>query len=644
MNVYQIGATLSIGGNAAQVMAQIAGQFLGLNRQITVAQAGLRTLQGMLAGLATTAAGLALGRGVAEMVREGGQLVRQQVLLRAAGEDNLAIQRATMEAYRTAARIRGVTPAEALRDLGDMRGLFGSLTEAQQLLEPFTRISRAAGVMLGRPQENMAGLISRVLDQRNAIQFGPDGRLNTELLNRELDAMWRAMVTNRGRVGPQQFLNFIQQGGNFARLLSPEAFYGVASVPIESMGGHRAGTGMAAMMQQLMGGMMTSRTARELIRYGIVPREGIRVVRGGQVQMEPNAVEGGDLLRQNPHAWVQTVLIPALQRQGAVTQEQQLDALSRIFGRQTAQRFVGELLISRQQIEREIRNQQAVPADSAQRIINEDPTQAMRNLSAAWDGLMQVLGAPLAPVALSVLNSLSDGISSLTTALAAHPDAAAGIAYVSAGLAALLTAVGGLAVARISMAAVGALFGAAGLGGFFSAIGGAGAAVISAAGSALGLIGTGIAAIGAAIVASPVAIGATLVAVAAGIALLGAHLAGYSWSEIFDGIIGGLRRFVDFLRSIIPEGGQQGPGFQPGDQQRRRDLWRNRGGTVDPASYVPDGGGGGGQTTQVNLMLDGQRLASVMMDRMGRVLNGPMSSSGRFDTRRGFMPPDVATA
>ncbi|WP_424139361.1 hypothetical protein [Roseomonas chloroacetimidivorans] len=466
VEAYRIGVHLAMTNGVSQVLGVVAREMLGFQRHIDAATAKLGTLRTALIGLGAVTVGGAMLAGVNALVKGGEQMVHQQALLRAAGETNRGIAEATGQAWATAAQVMGTTASGNLRALGELRGLLGSLPEANAVLGQFQQFSRVLGVVTGQNDEGAAGLAARMLDLRGAIRF-ENGQLDQQRFGGEMDAFMRAVITNRGRVSPRDLLNFMQQAGPAGTMLTPQALYGDMSTLIESMGGLRAGTALTAAYRQLVAGVMPQRQARFLEAAGLLEGGsrtahrrlhaggGFEVAPAGEVLLSRGGVRGRDVLMNNPVAWFDRYLVPAMERAGAKTEQQRLDFILKAFSTATGQRFWTQIMLSRAQIDRERANQAAVPADAAARLLAESPVAARQALGAAWENLLTALGSPLVPLAARAMNAVAEAVNSVAQAAARNPALVRTLGYIATGLGAALVALGTVMVGAAALAALG---------------------------------------------------------------------------------------------------------------------------------------------------------------------------------------------
>lgn len=487
INAYRIGVHLAMTQNVSAALGLIAGQMLGLHRQIGLAKAGFNSLGLAIAGAGAAFAGTQMLQGIGAMISAGEKLVHQQSLLRMAGEDNASVARATQAAWQASFDVQGTNVAANMRVLGDLRGLFGSLREAEQVLPQFARFQRTISAVTGQTDEKAGGVMAQAMDLMGAVQFDPKtGALVEDRFNAYMNQAVAAIINNRGRVGPQQIRAFVQQAGPAANVMNPEQLFADMSVLIESMGGHRAGTGIAAIQRQFLNGIMTDRTYDVLRMIGmatgptttIKPKERAAVaaamsreLEGGAtidpvslVKVAPKGIRGSDRIARGDYAgFVLEELVPQIEkflRQSGqeVNQQNILNLLTRAGGVGPGQRTAAQIYLSRQQIERERNMQRPLaqdPQGALRRLQETDPVAARQRLREAWTNLMTAVGHHGVPMAVRAMNMLASGIERLTRLVVAHPRATRTLLGIAAGLGAALVVIGGLAIFAAAVAAIG---------------------------------------------------------------------------------------------------------------------------------------------------------------------------------------------
>ncbi len=534
------------------------------------------------------AAGYATLNVIGQAIRAGGELQHQQTVLRAAGLDPAGVNSATARAWETTRLARGSRVAQNLDLFGALRGMFTD-DEAARYLPEFARFNRNLGAITGTDPGRSGEYAARYLDLRDAFQDPTTGRIVPERGLGQLERMQSVFIATQGRVTPQHYLNFQQMAGVAGKRLSDDSIYGTLPSLIESMGGHRAGTALAAANRQIVSGIMTQRVADEMIRTGLIDRSKVEVRRGGHVVIRPGGVMNQQQFANDPVEWTRSTLLPQLRRAGFLTLDQQLEQLSRMFGTETGRRFFGEILASLPSIDRNAATIARVRGDAGGILQNESFRLATANLTAGWNNLMTALGTN--PTVITIMNRLADALNNMADWARQNPAMAGTLMELAAAL-------GALAV---------------------------GAAVFALGGAVIGGLGA---------LAGPVGLLALL---GAGALLLWNALEGRDFSEKLASLAQGISnlwtRLLDNLglTNRDASGNPRAPGGPaPGvPVMPRTDPLGN----VIPQSFSPVPPASN-DVRPIILNLDGRRVGEGVMPYLERALSGPVQAAARFDTRR----------
>ena len=455
INAYRIGVHIALHNGVSAGLGVIAGHMAGLQRQIDSAQLGLNRLGMAIAGLGAVAVGGAMLHGVMGAVQAGEELVNQQGVLKAAGLTNQQIAEATTRAYEVGTKVLGTSVAENLKALGELRTVFGDLKEAEAFLPDFQRLALTLGAVTGKNPGNAAYMAARFMDLSGGVFKPGTHEISPEALQANLQRLTQVVVATHGRVGPNEMLNFAQQAGPFVRGMSPEALYGSIPAVIQAMGGHRTGTAVAAMGALVTSGVAPQRIVADLTKFGLVDPSKVTATRTG-VRLAPGAIVGSQQFLQDPFAWFNTVFMEALRKHGVTGQQEVFEWISRLFGRQTAQRLGVEFFQGVEQIMRDkelIR--QALGGTASYAAMLQTPSVAFKAVEEAWKSLTTAFGAPATRIAVQVAMKLAYGLSSLAAVVARYPNLAQAALLIASGLGVALTVIGALAIAAAAIGAIG---------------------------------------------------------------------------------------------------------------------------------------------------------------------------------------------
>ena len=398
-----------------------------------------------------------------------------------------------------------------LKAAGDLYSVIGSAPEAAALLNPVAQVTIASNAINpGKVPDaytalRSAEMLGYTVDPRT-------GKMSPQRAQSYLDILEAAQISTQGRVNPQSMLGFAQQAGLAGKNLTPQGLRMMVPV-INEVGGQRAGTALSSISNQLLGGVMPQRVVADWEKLHLINMRDVTATRTG-VRVGAGAIANSGQFAQNPVAWVETTLIPAMQKAG-FSRQQELTEIMRLFSRTTSQREVGIMSTQLLQIHKDYAQQlNALPtAQTVQQLYSGNFDQNVLNLQGSWNTLMSQLGTTILPTLVPIMQSLTKALQSLSDDVVAHPTLAKDLLLAGGALAAIGIAASGvllpLGALRIALA---------GLGG----IGGTGAGGMATSGAAaFGVEAGSTLAARLALSAGPlgVAIGAAMVAYVAGKAL-----------------------------------------------------------------------------------------------------------------------------
>ncbi|HEV7267351.1 MAG TPA: hypothetical protein VGN83_20950 [Falsiroseomonas sp.] len=564
-------------------------------------------------GVVAGAAGRSALQGVGGSLMAGGDVQHQSTMLAAGGVSAADRARAEMRASEMVREVRGTTVADNLQLIGQLRTTFASLDEAMQFAPDFARISQTLAAVTGREPGRAGSYAARFLDAIDAFVNPETGRIDPARGISQARMMERAIIMNQGTIGPEQFLNFQQRARVAGRRLDPEVLYGMMPALMESMGsGHTTGTELAAFYRQMIGGQMTQRIAQEMMRYGLVNQRDVEVRRGGHVVVRPGSVAQSDLLARNPIEWIRTVLQPAMVAQGASTQDQQLERIATLFGTETGRGFVSQIIAGMPQLTRNLEAFRSTPENAGEILANEGWRTALRNLTAGFTNLMSALGSSVMDEAISVMNSLSNGMNYMAAVIRQNPGVGEALVVLTGAIGGLMVVIAGFAAAGLVMSGLTALTGGLGAAGLAGAL-----FVIAPYVGILAGVGVGLKALYDAVPGDSLAEKINNAAAA--------------MRNLMDAVTG----FFDRIQAAWQRGAEarqrldeEGPANQaPGGVHRRFNRRGEGGGYYEGPAVVPQSfnpappGGGALQPIVLINQLDGREISRATLPHMGRTLN-----------------------
>jgi hypothetical protein len=590
----------------------------------------------------------------------------------------------------------GTSIRENLGLLRDAQTVFGDFHEAQMVVPLLSKMKFANAALYG--DEGGAMKDKAFMDMLKVIEMR-GGLKSEEAFNKQANMIQQVQTATGGRVGANEYLNFIKTGGVAAKGMRDDKFYYNMEPLIQEMGGFRVGTGLMSGYQNLVQGRTTARAAEELMRLGMLdPKKVIYNKIGNIKQIKPGAVNGSDLMVEDPFQWMQKVMLPAFASKGITSQQAILNEIGAIFTNRTASNLYSTMFLQQANIEKNMK----LNAGAAG--INELDKNAKNTLSgkqlefgAKWRDLMLNLGAVVLPLAIKVLDKLNPALKDLAKWMENNQGKVKGFTYALLGLSAFL--IGGGLINMVIAAGRGfwllgkALF-FVGSTGFakllpivarfgtylvifvidaFKAVGmfltsGFLRGIVMAFLSPLKLLGQGLLFLGRALLMTPVGFVITAIAAAA-------FLLWNNWKEIsgaltlmwndmktgfvklFQGDIGGafksfalvfLTGWQTIFNTLIAGANLILPASMQISKTTFADDFRGKSAPREPWSPlvapVPAKSSGGDEQN-INLYLDGKKLTDVVIQRAAKEAAKPRTGTQGFDpTRSMLMPGTPSTA
>jgi hypothetical protein len=603
LDQYRIGVSIVLANGVSPVLAIIGRDLLGIRASVNDLTKGFAAWNSRLVGVASLLGGAAMLGAMTKLAEKAAdfqdamtkvsQLNPKVAALVNSGQmNNLAFG---------VGRSLGMNVEDVTKVYGGIYGVLQDPKEAEELTPIAARYARL--MQMRHPGSHPEGSINTLMraGELSGRLTNDSGAIDPKKVEEWFDLAARLEAATHGQVNADTLLGLAQQGGGIAlRGLSQEGYEHMAIVA-QMMGGQRAGTSLLSLRSQLSGTMM-KRSAQAMQDYGLL-KDDEWSSEGGHVQITGEAQKRlTSLVSSDPMKFVNE-LVDRLEAKGITDKDDQMIALQRILGRQTTQRMVADMLLARQQIQRETEGlEQGVSVRQGLEGYGRNIHANMQNLSSAWSNMMVAISGPNSENFVKVLQSLTAVLDSAGAFAATHPET----------IAVVMEAIGALGIALV----------------------GAGAAAVVALGGIPAVI-TGI------VVAAGALIAANWNAISAGFAAAGSALyeiGQYKWQQIvgvLQGISSAISSFIDAIMAIYSRVKGLVIPSHPADPKFNEELRKGN------ESYVPmrfdsgrDSGRGGPVTLALNV--DGRTMAQAMIDNIDGMTTFPSQAPTPDGTGRYF--------
>ena len=433
---YSVAVKLSLINHVSAGMAMISKSLSATGGDVDKLNAKLASIgkQGAI-GAAMFAGGLGLASMLKGPLDEAKKFQNETERFRSLGLGD----KVTADAVKFASGMNtyGTSIRENLGLLRDAQTVFGDFHEAQMVTPLLAKMKFANAALYG--DEGGAMKDKAFMDMLKVIELR-GGLASEQAFYKQANMVQQVQTATGGRVGANEFLNFIKTGGVAAKGIKDENFYYGMEPLIQEMGGQRVGTGLMSAYQNLVQGRTTQRAANELMRIGMLDPKMVDYDKIGNIkQVKPGAVKGGDLMIADPMKWMQTVMLPAFASKGITGRQDVLNEIGAIFTNRTASQLYSTMYTQQIAMAKNYKlNSGAAGIDELENNAKNTLTGKEIELGKKWLDLQLKLGDVILPLAIRAVDGLNNAIKNLTVWIDANPGKVKALTYAFMGLSAFL--------------------------------------------------------------------------------------------------------------------------------------------------------------------------------------------------------------
>jgi len=299
------------------------------------------------AGAGATAAGAVVGAPIVKGLNEAKHYQTEVGRVKALGLGDKVSAEAV--AFARNMKTYGTSQLDNLQLMRDGMSAFADVHHAEMVAPTLAKMKFANHAFFG--EEEGADNERKFMDMLKVIELR-GGLESKEKFEAQANIVQQVITATGGRVGPNEWLNMIKTGGLAAKGLRDDAFYYQMEPLVQEMSGNRVGTSLMSAYQNLYQGRTTKRSAKKLEEFGLIgDKSKVKHDKAGQVSfLDPGALLGADLFRENQFEWMEKVLLPQLAKKGITEKKQVLDAIGSIFSNRTASNLYSQMYLQRVQI------------------------------------------------------------------------------------------------------------------------------------------------------------------------------------------------------------------------------------------------------------------------------------------------------
>jgi hypothetical protein len=441
---YKIGIKLSLLDGVTAGLLAMSGHFRTVSREVDTLQAKMARFKALGGfGLGATAAGVGILASIKPSIDAAMQYQQRIARMKQMGLTPSDMRSAEKAAWAVGRSVPTSSPTDALDTIMNLRMVFGDTADA---IKNLPTVLRMEGVL------NNAGLkgdqsyeIAKTLEMIGATK-------TPEMFNSYADAITKGIIASGGKVQSADYLSAVKYGRTAAQGWSKEFIEFYLPTLIQEMksrggsGGITGGPGnpLMSMYAAIVQGTVAQKSLGMFQKLGLVDPSKVVWTKSHMMRgVEPGGIKGWRDFMSNPVDWVQSYLMPALQKAGITDRQAQVQAISYLFQNRTAG-FMGVQMAEQywkfQRDRKLIEDTKGI--NNYSEIIKMSPSMQEKAIHARMSALKTVVGLQLVPLILTVLPKIVDFIQSIVNTAQAHPTALKLFIGFFAAIGALLAVVG----------------------------------------------------------------------------------------------------------------------------------------------------------------------------------------------------------
>ena len=424
------------------------GELADRERRVGAARSKMQAMQGVAAGMAVggyaakSAGGHILGD-LAGTLDEAKKMQNERARITAFGLGDHATKDA--EKYVRAMNTMGVSTSDNMTLMRDALSIFADEHHAQMVMPTLSKMKFANDTLFGA--EDAHANEEKFMNMLKVIELR-GGTKDEATFKNEADMVQKVLTATGGRVGGDEWRNFIQTGGVAAKQMRQDAFYYQMEPLIQEMGGHGVGTGLMSAYSNVYQGKTTVRASQEMMKLGLLDKKNVEYNKIGMIKrIKPGALLGGDLFKASPLEWLEKVLLPQMAKKGITDPDKVKDTISTIFTNRTAANLFSTMYMQRDQIHKNERlNKGAYGIDDAHKLAREQINGKEIDVLSKLRNVRTEIGESIAPMYNAALDKTRAVLDRLLGSIKRHQTAAKIILSVAAAFGALLVVAGSLVI------------------------------------------------------------------------------------------------------------------------------------------------------------------------------------------------------
>lgn len=316
------------------------------------------------------------------------------------------------ESLRLSAKYRAASFPEIAEMARNARATMGTTDRAIEILETLTQ--GLVTLKSTKGPDAAAHELSRLVRGIDNLGKNAEGDIGIEDTKALIEGLVRASQIEGRELDVGTLFDFARRAKVAGPALDTEFLANVAPAIMQDMTAHGAGTALAMAFKSFILGDRSIAGKRYMAAQSDMGlRSGLTLNSRGNIENTGEIVDA-DLMGRNPYDWVKTYLIPALEKRGVDTNDDNAiaQAVGKLSGNTNATGLLTRMVQQREQIDRLLgAYSNTMGLDAAEKASTRDPFVAWEGFKSSLENLSGAMGGM--PAITSGLNTLADLVNNL---------------------------------------------------------------------------------------------------------------------------------------------------------------------------------------------------------------------------------------
>jgi len=363
--------------------------------------------------------GQLVGQGTHTAFEQAFSVEQSKALMGAAGMAPHEIEAAHERAKQLAKEIPQLSVAEHFSSINELRSVLG---DTQTTLEEAGTFAKAQAILNAakayNPHAGNIDLHGQARDFARALEIKGVSQ-DKEKRDSYMESMLKSIIAFGGQLDASDFHQAFKFGRSATRGWDHDFVQNYLPTimnEIKAKGGSASGAGNALMSlkRTIVDGKMTKDAMAAWDNLGLLNEPSvIRNAKTGKPKaLMEHAIKGWEVAMRNPYEFMQSVLIPALEKKngGKMPEEEQLiSSMGQLFGNRVAEAVAQILALQKTQLEKDRKLvETSLGFDALKKLELTSPTAAIQGFTAAFKDLAGAFSSPSTAGVLKGIRGLSD--------------------------------------------------------------------------------------------------------------------------------------------------------------------------------------------------------------------------------------------